>query len=111
MKPKLITFAQTKNEQILTESFSKTKKQLPTTDDASVYYMLADITCPTKHLVHIEKVSVDVFKNKKYIEPIKDLDSIVETLDIMSDKELMNQIKLSKADVKRGKTIPWEKIK
>lgn len=38
-------------------------------------------------------------------------DSIIETLEIMSDKELMVVLRQSIKEVEKGKTISWEKVK
>lgn len=38
-------------------------------------------------------------------------DSLIETLDIMSDHELMDSLKKGINDIKEGKTTPWEKVK
>ncbi|MDO8580160.1 MAG: type II toxin-antitoxin system Phd/YefM family antitoxin [Candidatus Omnitrophota bacterium] len=41
----------------------------------------------------------------------EDYEGLLETIDILSDKEAMNRIKKAKADFKRGKWVPWEKAK
>ena len=41
----------------------------------------------------------------------EDYESLLETLEILSDKKLMREIKKAEADIKAGKTIPWEKVK
>lgn len=35
-------------------------------------------------------------------------ESIIETLDIMGDEELMNQLRVSVEEIRSGKGIPWE---
>ncbi len=42
--------------------------------------------------------------------PIEELESWQETLDIMSDKALMKQIKQGTKELKQGKTVPLEKV-
>jgi prevent-host-death family protein len=42
---------------------------------------------------------------------VDDFEGLVETLEIMSDKKLMRDIKKAQADVKAGRVIPFEKIK
>lgn len=41
----------------------------------------------------------------------EDYESLLETLEILSDKKLMQEIKKSLADLKAGRSIPFEKIK
>ena len=41
----------------------------------------------------------------------EDYESLLETLDILSDQKLMKDIKKAKEDFKKGKGIPWEKVK
>jgi prevent-host-death family protein len=41
----------------------------------------------------------------------EDYESLLETLEILSDKELMREIRKSEADLKAGKAVPWEKLK
>ena len=38
-------------------------------------------------------------------------ESIVETLEVMSDKKLMADFRKGVRELKRGKGIPWEKVK
>ena len=38
-------------------------------------------------------------------------ESLVETLEIMSDPELMRNLRASIQEAQSGKTIPWEKVK
>jgi len=40
-----------------------------------------------------------------------DYQAILETLEILSDDEAVEQLRCSIKDVKEGKTIPWEKAK
>lgn len=41
----------------------------------------------------------------------EDYESLLETLEILSDKKLMRELKKAQAEIKAGKTIPFEKIK
>ena len=41
----------------------------------------------------------------------EDYESLLETLDILSDRKLMKDIKKAKVEFKNGKGIPWEKVK
>ncbi len=45
------------------------------------------------------------------IMPFELYDSIVETLDVMSDPELVNALRQSIREVAQGETIPWETAK
>jgi PHD/YefM family antitoxin component YafN of YafNO toxin-antitoxin module len=41
----------------------------------------------------------------------EDYESLLETLDILSDQELMKDIKKAEEDLRKGKGIPWKKVK
>ena len=41
----------------------------------------------------------------------EDYESLIETIDILSDPKLMKDIKKAKEEFKKGKGIPWEKVK
>ena len=41
----------------------------------------------------------------------EDYESLLETLEILSDKKLMREIKNARQELKSGKGIPWEKAK
>lgn len=41
----------------------------------------------------------------------EDYESLLETLEILSDKKLIRELKKAQAEIKAGKTIPFEKIK
>jgi prevent-host-death family protein len=41
----------------------------------------------------------------------EDYESLLETLDILSDQKLMRDIKKGQEELNRGKGIPWEKVK
>ena len=42
---------------------------------------------------------------------VDDYDGLMETLDILSDKEAVKRIKKAKQEIKQGKTISWEALK
>ena len=44
-------------------------------------------------------------------ETKKAIEEILETQEIMTDKELMKSIKRSKRDFKAGRTVDWEQLK
>lgn len=41
----------------------------------------------------------------------EDYESLLETLDILSDKKLMKDIKKAKEEIRKGKVVSWEKLK
>lgn len=40
-----------------------------------------------------------------------DYESLLETLDILSDQKLMKDIKKAAEDLRKGKGVPWKKVK
>ncbi len=42
---------------------------------------------------------------------IGDYESLLETLDILEDKETMKRVRKGESDIKAGKTQSWQKIK
>lgn len=42
---------------------------------------------------------------------IDEYESLRETLEIMSDKKLMKELKEAEEEIKQGKGIPWEQVK
>lgn len=41
----------------------------------------------------------------------EDYEGLLETLDILSDQKLVKDIKKAGEDLRKGKGIPWEKVK
>ncbi len=41
----------------------------------------------------------------------EDYESLLETLDILSDQKLMKEIKKGQEELRKGKGIPWEQAK
>ncbi len=41
----------------------------------------------------------------------EDYESLLDTLDILSDQKLMKDIKKAEQDLRAGKGIPWDKVK
>ena len=93
----------------LPENFSTLCKNLDSHDVES-FFMLVDAAYSNRPAVDIEKIHMDVFKKRKIAIP-KLSESQQETLEILNDRTMMKELKLSIADAKRGKTTPWEKIK
>lgn len=50
-------------------------------------------------------------RNVLAILPWEFYESLEETLEVLSDKELMGALKKSVAQIKRKKIIPWQKVK
>jgi antitoxin YefM len=42
---------------------------------------------------------------------VDEYESLIETIDALSDEELMADLAESEADVKAGRVIPWEQVK
>ncbi len=42
---------------------------------------------------------------------IDDYESLLETIDILSDKEVMTRIKQATKEIKEGKTVSWDKVR
>ena len=65
----------------------------------------------TQPTVNIERIHTNVFKNKKIATPKIDKESL-ETLEILSDSELLKEIKMSQKAVEKNEAvIPWEKVR
>jgi len=41
----------------------------------------------------------------------EDYESLLESLDILSDQKLMKDIRKAEQDFRKGKGVPWEKVK
>ena len=86
----------------LPEDFSTLRKNLDS-HDVGLFFMLVDATYSNRP-VDIEKIHIDIFKKRKVAIP-KLSESQQETLEILNDRTMMKELKLSIADAKRGKTI------
>ncbi|MEK6900882.1 MAG: type II toxin-antitoxin system Phd/YefM family antitoxin [Nanoarchaeota archaeon] len=42
---------------------------------------------------------------------IDDYEALIETLDILNDPVTMKRLKLAEADIKKGRTVSWKKVK
>jgi antitoxin YefM len=40
-----------------------------------------------------------------------DYESLMETLDVLSDQKLMKEIKAAQTELNQGKGVPWDKLK
>ena len=109
-KDKETIFTQRRVRRNFSRDFGKLIKASSSYDDIAVLSMFADATCSTKPTVNIEKIHLNVFAKQK-VSTLKFSKGIIETLEILSDKELMTNIKLSREDAKKGRLVPWKKIK
>ena len=90
-------------------SYSDLRKSLNPTD-AVVFFMLADATCSIRPKVDIEKIHVDIFKRKKIVVP-KISKGDLETLEILKDPQLMQELKKSKKETRQGRLTSWKKVR
>ena len=91
------------------KDFSAMRKTL-NSNDAALFFMFADATCTTQPTVNIERIHTNVFKNKKIAAPKIDKENL-ETLEILSDSELLKEIKMSQRAVEKNEAVPWEKVR
>ena len=110
LKFKGTIFPQAKVTRNFTADFKKLRHSLGNLDDTETFFMFADATCSTRPTADIEKIHVNVF-DKLEISIPKLSSADLETLEILYDKELMQEIELSKAEMKHGRSIPWKKAK
>jgi len=102
-------FPQTTVKPSFSIRYSTLRKNIRSHEDAATFYMLADATCTKKAKVDIEKVFVNVFKPQE-IALVEPTNNNLETLEIMMDRELMNEIKESRKDVDEGRLVSWDKL-
>ena len=103
-------FPQTTVKPAFSTRYSTLRKNIRSHEDAATFYMLADATCAKKAKVDIEKVFVDVFKPQE-IAVVEPTNNNLESLEILMDKELMNEIKESRKDATEGRLVSWDKLK
>jgi prevent-host-death family protein len=68
---------------------------------------LLDLVETTREHVVISRSGKDV----ALLLSVDEYDSLIETIDALSDVELMADLAESDADVKAGRVIPWEQVK
>ena len=110
LKFKETIFPQSKVTRNFTADFNKLRSSLRNNDDAETFFMFVDATCSTRPTANIEKIHVNVFDKLEISIPKLSINDL-ETLEILNDKELMKEIKLSRAETKHGRSIPWKKAK
>lgn len=109
-KAKETVFPQSSVRRNFPKNYSQLKKSFRSFEDSATFFMLADATCSTRPTVDIEKIHVNVFSNRKITTP-KLSKNIIETLEIMSDDDLLKELKLSRTEARKGKVILWKKAK
>lgn len=103
-------FPQTTVKPSFSTRYSTLRKNIKSHEDAATFYMLVDATCAKKAKVDIEKVFVNVFKPQK-IALVEPINNNLESLEILMDKELMNEIKENRKDADKGRLESWDKLK
>lgn len=89
---------------------SRKGKALDGVEDTMAFFMLADAMCSKRKIDCIEKVNVDVFKNKRVVS-LDVSDGTRDTVETMLDPHMMEQIRASRSEYKKGKTIPWREVR
>ncbi len=107
---KTTIFPQTTVKPFFSTQYNTLRKNITSHEDAATFYMLADATCAKKAKVDIEKVFVNVFKSQK-IALVEPTNNNLESLEILMDGELMNEIKESRKDADEGRLVSWDKLK
>lgn len=109
LKIKGTVFPQQKVTRNFSENFSTLRRTLDH-HDAGLFFMLVDATCSSRPTVNIEKIHVNIFKKEKIVIPKLSANQ-QETLEILNDVELMKELKLSRKETQKGRTISWKKVK
>ena len=110
LKFKGTVFPQSKVVRNFPANFNKLRKSIRNYEDAETFFMLADATCSTRPKVNIEKIHVNVFEKSVKITPqLAKADR--ESLEILLDQELMQELKESMEDAEQGRLVPWEQVK
>ena len=82
-------------------------KDLPITEARDELTTLPDKLSHSHETVTITRRGKPVLA----ILPWDEYEALVETLDVLSDKDLMTSLRQGLREMKRGKGIPWEKVK
>ena len=107
---KRAVFPQTRVKPNFSTRYSILRKEIKSHDDAATFYMLADATCAKKPKADIERVFVNVFKPSKIATATPKIGNL-ESLEILMDGELMQEIRESKKDADEGRVISWDELK
>jgi PHD/YefM family antitoxin component YafN of YafNO toxin-antitoxin module len=63
-----------------------------------------------KYKLEEEKVRIPSQMMNRLLMLREEFDSVIETLDIMRNRTLMEEIKRSREDVKKGRLISWKEL-
>lgn len=53
---------------------------------------------------------MDIVPHKTFQELLETIDSLLETLEVVQDKELMASFRQGMKDIEEGQVIPWEQV-
>ena len=72
-----------------------------------------ELTSLPEQLTHTHETVTVTRRGKPVLAilPWEEYEALVETLDVLSDPELMATLRQSLKEVKQGKLIPWERAK
>ena len=72
-----------------------------------------ELTSLPEQLTHTHETVTVTRRGKPVLAilPWEEYETLVETLDVLSDPELMATLRQSLKEVKQGKLIPWEQAK
>lgn len=82
-------------------------KDLPITEARDELTTLPDKLSHTHETVTVTRRGKPVLA----ILPWEEYEAIVETLEILSDADLMTQLRQGIKEMKQGKLIPWDQVK
>ena len=82
-------------------------KDLPITEARDELTSLPDRLSETHETITVTRHGKPVLAILSWDE----YEALVETLEIMSDDDLMKSLRQGMKDIKQGKTIPWERAK
>ena|SRR3989338_3286675 len=71
-----------------------------------LFEILEDVSTPGVYYTLTEKGVP-----KAVILSAEEFDSLIETIEILQDRTLMNKIKKAEAEIKRGEYYTWEEVK
>jgi PHD/YefM family antitoxin component YafN of YafNO toxin-antitoxin module len=54
---------------------------------------------------------MDILPHEAYVELLETLDSLLETLEVIQDEELMASLRQGMKELAEGKGQPWEEVK
>ena len=109
LKEKTKIFPQKEIKKNISRKYHIVRKSL-SSDDAALFFILTDTTYGDKNQINIEKVHKNVFQKAK-IAKITISEEDMETLEIMLDPKMREEIKSRMDDVKKGNLVSWNKIK